>query len=238
MKIPTKQELAKARVLVVGDAMLDRYWHGAVDRISPEAPGARGQGLARRGAHRRRRQRRLQHHHTGRTGQLSRRGRGRRARPPARGAAARNRHRGPPQARSRPEDDREAARHRPAAAAIADGLRERARPRGAGFAGRGLRPARARARRGAVLRLRQGRTRAYHRDDPCGSRQQESRAGRPQGIRLLALCGCDRDHAEPHRTAAGGRRMAQCGRAARQGTQTAPDARTRRTARHAWARTA
>lgn len=30
--------LAKARVLVVGDAMLDRYWHGAVDRISPEAP--------------------------------------------------------------------------------------------------------------------------------------------------------------------------------------------------------
>ena len=34
----SKQALAKARVLVVGDAMLDRYWHGAVDRISPEAP--------------------------------------------------------------------------------------------------------------------------------------------------------------------------------------------------------
>jgi D-glycero-beta-D-manno-heptose-7-phosphate kinase len=30
--------LAAARVLVVGDAMLDRYWFGAVDRISPEAP--------------------------------------------------------------------------------------------------------------------------------------------------------------------------------------------------------
>jgi bifunctional ADP-heptose synthase (sugar kinase/adenylyltransferase) len=29
---------AKARVLVVGDAMMDRYWYGAVDRISPEAP--------------------------------------------------------------------------------------------------------------------------------------------------------------------------------------------------------
>ena len=28
----------RARVLVVGDAMLDRYWFGAVDRISPEAP--------------------------------------------------------------------------------------------------------------------------------------------------------------------------------------------------------
>jgi len=35
---PTKQQLAEARVLVVGDAMLDRYWHGAVERISPEAP--------------------------------------------------------------------------------------------------------------------------------------------------------------------------------------------------------
>lgn len=34
----TRQKLAAARVLVVGDAMLDRYWFGAVDRISPEAP--------------------------------------------------------------------------------------------------------------------------------------------------------------------------------------------------------
>ena len=30
--------LKNARVLVVGDAMLDRYWYGEVDRISPEAP--------------------------------------------------------------------------------------------------------------------------------------------------------------------------------------------------------
>src|SRR3569623_3645821 len=28
----------KTRVLVVGDVMLDRYWHGATSRISPEAP--------------------------------------------------------------------------------------------------------------------------------------------------------------------------------------------------------
>jgi rfaE bifunctional protein kinase chain/domain len=35
---PSAEQLAKARVLVVGDAMLDRYWYGAVDRISPEAP--------------------------------------------------------------------------------------------------------------------------------------------------------------------------------------------------------
>ena len=34
----TKQQLSQAHVLVVGDVMLDRYWYGAVDRISPEAP--------------------------------------------------------------------------------------------------------------------------------------------------------------------------------------------------------
>ena len=34
----SQQKLAATRVLVVGDAMLDRYWYGAVDRISPEAP--------------------------------------------------------------------------------------------------------------------------------------------------------------------------------------------------------
>jgi rfaE bifunctional protein kinase chain/domain len=34
----TRERLAAARVLVVGDAMLDRYWFGSVERISPEAP--------------------------------------------------------------------------------------------------------------------------------------------------------------------------------------------------------
>ncbi len=33
-----KEKMSTARVLVVGDAMIDRYWYGAVDRISPEAP--------------------------------------------------------------------------------------------------------------------------------------------------------------------------------------------------------
>ena len=32
------EKIAAARVLVVGDTMLDRYWYGAVERISPEAP--------------------------------------------------------------------------------------------------------------------------------------------------------------------------------------------------------
>lgn len=34
----TEEQLSRSRVLVVGDAMVDRYWYGAVDRISPEAP--------------------------------------------------------------------------------------------------------------------------------------------------------------------------------------------------------
>lgn len=33
-----KAQLNKARVLVAGDAMLDRYWFGDAERISPEAP--------------------------------------------------------------------------------------------------------------------------------------------------------------------------------------------------------
>jgi rfaE bifunctional protein kinase chain/domain len=35
---PTLSELRNARILVVGDVMLDRYWFGEVSRISPEAP--------------------------------------------------------------------------------------------------------------------------------------------------------------------------------------------------------
>lgn len=34
----TKEQITGASVLVVGDVMLDRYWYGSVDRISPEAP--------------------------------------------------------------------------------------------------------------------------------------------------------------------------------------------------------
>lgn len=37
-QIPTRECIAGCRVLVVGDVMLDRYWHGDVSRISPEAP--------------------------------------------------------------------------------------------------------------------------------------------------------------------------------------------------------
>ena len=35
---PPLPDFSKGRVLVVGDVMLDRYWHGSTTRISPEAP--------------------------------------------------------------------------------------------------------------------------------------------------------------------------------------------------------
>ena len=38
MKISQIPDFEKAAVLVVGDLMLDRYWHGDTSRISPEAP--------------------------------------------------------------------------------------------------------------------------------------------------------------------------------------------------------
>ncbi len=38
MLINLLDKIAQARVLVIGDAMLDRYWYGGVERISPEAP--------------------------------------------------------------------------------------------------------------------------------------------------------------------------------------------------------
>jgi rfaE bifunctional protein kinase chain/domain len=36
--LPSPDRIANCRILVVGDVMLDRYWHGEVARISPEAP--------------------------------------------------------------------------------------------------------------------------------------------------------------------------------------------------------
>ncbi len=37
-KLSLRARIRRARVLVVGDVMLDRYWFGEVSRISPEAP--------------------------------------------------------------------------------------------------------------------------------------------------------------------------------------------------------
>ncbi len=38
LPLPGKERITQSRILVVGDVMLDRYWHGDVARISPEAP--------------------------------------------------------------------------------------------------------------------------------------------------------------------------------------------------------
>lgn len=38
LDLPSPASIAGCRILVVGDVMLDRYWHGEVARISPEAP--------------------------------------------------------------------------------------------------------------------------------------------------------------------------------------------------------
>jgi rfaE bifunctional protein kinase chain/domain len=38
LPVVTREQLGASRVLVVGDVMLDRYWFGDVNRISPEAP--------------------------------------------------------------------------------------------------------------------------------------------------------------------------------------------------------
>ena len=38
MSLPPLDSLNQGHVLVVGDVMLDRYWYGTVERISPEAP--------------------------------------------------------------------------------------------------------------------------------------------------------------------------------------------------------
>jgi rfaE bifunctional protein kinase chain/domain len=36
--VSSTKDITKARILVVGDVMLDRYWYGVVERVSPEAP--------------------------------------------------------------------------------------------------------------------------------------------------------------------------------------------------------
>lgn len=38
LSLPSRDRVSGCRILVVGDVMLDRYWHGDVERISPEAP--------------------------------------------------------------------------------------------------------------------------------------------------------------------------------------------------------
>ena len=38
LQLPSRSEVARCSILIAGDVMLDRYWFGEVERISPEAP--------------------------------------------------------------------------------------------------------------------------------------------------------------------------------------------------------
>ncbi len=38
MSVYPLEQIKQKKILVIGDLMLDRYWFGEVDRISPEAP--------------------------------------------------------------------------------------------------------------------------------------------------------------------------------------------------------
>ena len=131
--VPTRDQLARgarprrrrrdARPLLVrrGRAHLARG--AGADRSRQPEQGA--------GAARRRGQRRLERQGARRARQPADGDRRRRARPPAREAAREERHRDALQARSAADDDRQAARHRPLAAAAARRLRGGARPRSA-----------------------------------------------------------------------------------------------------------
>ena len=125
-------DLTKARVLVVGDVMLDRYWFGDVSRISPEAPVPVVQDRAHRGAARRRGERRAQLRRARRAGRPAvgrgRRRGGERARAAGRAAERRARE---PAPRRHARHHGQAARDRPPAAAAAHRFRDLALARGA-----------------------------------------------------------------------------------------------------------
>ena len=121
-----RARVAKARVLVVGDVMLDRYWFGDVERISPEAPVpvvriARSEERPGGAANVARNAAALGAHTTLLSVDRRRRA-GRRA-----GTLLATDHvRTSLPARCDADDDGQAARRRPAAAAVAHRLRDRA----------------------------------------------------------------------------------------------------------------
>ena len=118
------------RALVVGDVMLDRYWFGDVERISPEAPVPGRAHRAHRGTPGRRGERRAQRRRAGRAGDRSCRSSA--TTRPARRSSGWSRPSGVAHVaapRCVAADDGQAARHRPAAAAAAHRLRDARRRR-------------------------------------------------------------------------------------------------------------
>ena len=233
-RIPTTPRRRDARVLVVGDVMLDRYWFGDVERISPEAPvpvvliaaqEERPGGAANvaRNARRARRAGTL----------LSVIGddeAGARARDAARGGA--RAHVAAP--RRRAADHGQAARDRPPAAAAAHRLRDRAVARGAGDQAR-------RFRRGCspdcdvVVLSDYGKGGLAH----IATMIERARAAGkrvlvdPKGDDWARYRGATLHHAEPQRVPRGRRPLARRGRADAQAQALRAELDARRAAGHA-----
>ena len=199
-----RERVAAARVLIVGDVMLDRYWFGDVERISPEAPVPVVKIARTRGAARRRRQRRAQRRGAGRAGDA------------AVGHRRRTSRRTPCCACST-RTAIETSFLRDAALTTTVKLRvigrqqqllridfETAPPHEL-LAAQPRRIRRAARRRGRAraVRLRQGRARAHRDDDRSRPRGRQAGAGRSEGRRLGPLSRRHGDHAESQRVPAG-----------------------------------
>ena len=207
-------DFARARVLVVGDVMLDRYWFGDVSRISPEAPvpvvhvkrtEERPGGAAN-----------VARNVTalGAQARAARGGRRRRGRRLARAAAGRRARRSASLHRDAALSHHgEAARDRPAAAAAAHRLRARAQrtrcsPRSSTITSAWSTrptpwccPTTARAASRTCRRMIERRARA-----------RQARAGRSEGRRLRALPRRHAAHAQPRRVPRGRRALERRGR--------------------------
>ena len=198
---PSSASASRApRVLVVGDVMLDRYWFGDVERISPEAPVpvvkiARTEERPGGAANVARNAAAL-----GAQVTLFRRHRRRRAGRVA-GAAARRRARAHVAASRRvAADDGQAARDRPPAAAAAHRFRDaRRRTKCSPPSSPTTSALLADIRRRRPVRLRQGRPRAHRAHDRARARRRQAGAGRSQGRGLRALSRRDAAHAQPRR---------------------------------------
>ena len=223
-----RERIARTRVLVAGDVMLDRYWFGDVERISPEAPVPVVKVTRTRGAPRRGGQRRAQRGRARRADDAALRDRHRRARRRA-GAPARDGARAdvvPP--RPGAVHHRQDAGHRPPAAAAAHRLRDRALARTARDQAGRFRPAARGYRSRHPFRLRQRGARAHRHDDRACPRRRQAGAGRSEGRRLGQVPRRHGDHAESRRVPPGRRPVAGCRRHGGQGARAARASSTSR----------
>ena len=222
-----RDRASRARLLVVGDVMLDRYWFGDVERISPEAPVPIVK-IART------------EERPGGAANVARNA-------VALGATAtllsvigddepgttlerllvEERVRTSFHREASLRHHRQAARDRSPAAAVAHRLRDGAVARDTRHQARRLRTPARRGRPRDPLRLRQGRPRAHRDDDRARARRGQGGAGRSQGRGLRALSRRHDPDAQPGRVPPGRRALEGRGGNDRQGAGAAPRTRAR-----------